>query len=379
MFPSGIEIGYRLIEYLPARFFLLGIFFALAGIVSAAGIASSDSPPDLESSDSRSQTYYYTMRGEVRLLLFWLSRDGVGGGQISFSSRTKPNPNRKTELMEVLFGSNPDRIPGKINRWGYGKETATWVRNLPEEPFQLQESRFQGLMRHSEEDSLSQVLAGSSSQNSSGQFQYDATDSLVTWSEAHYEVRIFSDPREFHYLHPDWLLSRYETEIKKQSATRQRTLYPLRPPFSQPYGFLSGMLELIRQLLRIQDQDRRLLCASRPSLTYVFNAKLYRLEVQNIDISDHFSSPLSDKSSAAKVQFQVTNLVRKSRNQFWLFVDLNGEHSGIPFRIIHQPRWWLRIQLDLDPKRLPVRPPGELLRTTPLLGKSAMGKAGKQR
>jgi hypothetical protein len=359
----------HLIQCLRVGIFAMWLCFGWVSFISTDGVAY----PQLSSGLER-RTYRYTMRGEVRLLLFWLSRDGVGGGQISFSTVGEQNSSRKTEQLEILFGSNPDRVPGKINRWGYGKEITTWVRNRPEEPFQIQESQFEGLMRHSEEEGLTQVLSNSSSKSTPEQFQYDATDSRITRGEAKYQVRIFSDPRECNYLHPEWLLSRYENEIKKQPATRQKILHPLLPPFSLPYGFLTALQELIQQLVQLHNQNRGLLRSARPALVYGYNAKFYRLEVQSVEVSPQFNFPFSSGAPAARVQFQVTNLVRKSRTQFSLFFDLVGEHSGIPFRIIHQPRWWLRIQLDLDPKRLPERRSEQIFRTAPLPGKTAMEK-----
>jgi hypothetical protein len=58
----------------------------------------------------------------------------------------------------VRFGSNPERVPGGHNRWGYGDETAYWRERGVEVPC-LEQSLFEGFMRRSNEESLSEVTA----------------------------------------------------------------------------------------------------------------------------------------------------------------------------------------------------------------------------
>ena len=70
----------------------------------------------------------YRMRGEVRPFLFWPGPDDVGGGHVVFR-RSPASPTRRREEIEVLFGSEPERIPQRVNRWGYGLGSAEWVRD----------------------------------------------------------------------------------------------------------------------------------------------------------------------------------------------------------------------------------------------------------
>ena len=69
--------------------------------------------------------YEYVMTARVRLLLFWAGKDDVGGGYIrrGFSAE-----DRRQELIQVLFGSDPAKAPRAINRWGAGTEIA-WHKN----------------------------------------------------------------------------------------------------------------------------------------------------------------------------------------------------------------------------------------------------------
>src|SRR5215467_699376 len=52
--------------------------------------------------------YEYVMTARVRLLVFWAGKDDVGGGYIR---RGFAAEDRRQELIEVLFGSDPAKAP----------------------------------------------------------------------------------------------------------------------------------------------------------------------------------------------------------------------------------------------------------------------------
>ncbi len=118
--------------------------------------------------------YNYRLRGEIRLLLLWLGRDDVGGGSIRIT-REAPADGRWQSEIEVLFGSDPERVPKGINRWGYGRERAEWIQDPAGAGPRLMATEFQGIMRHSPEGSIDEAVAATKQANSSQQFLYDAT------------------------------------------------------------------------------------------------------------------------------------------------------------------------------------------------------------
>jgi hypothetical protein len=99
----------------------------------------------------------YRLRGEVRPFFFWLGRDDVGGGRVTIR-RTYSSPARWREEVEVLFGSEPKRIPGRINRWGQGRESADWIWDTAAARPRLLGTEFEGVMRHSTESSIDEVV-----------------------------------------------------------------------------------------------------------------------------------------------------------------------------------------------------------------------------
>ena len=74
-------------------------------------VAATTNPP------GGSVTRYYSLTVRFRPFLFWMTRDDVGGARISWSPEAGPN-----RWVEFLVGSDPERAPMAINRWGFVSE-----------------------------------------------------------------------------------------------------------------------------------------------------------------------------------------------------------------------------------------------------------------
>jgi hypothetical protein len=83
-------------------------------------LAAADAEVDQCSSSSERMTseHHYTVAARVRPLLFWISRDDVGDARIAQSEVREG-----TSRLELLIGSDPERAPMRINRWGYLAES----------------------------------------------------------------------------------------------------------------------------------------------------------------------------------------------------------------------------------------------------------------
>lgn len=280
----------------------------------------------------------YRMRGEVRPLLFWLGRDDVGGGKISIRS-SSPTPETGREEFEILFGSDPDRIPRRINRWGYGREIAEWSRP-GEAPARLVRTEFQGFMPHSAEASLAEVKAEKS--GSATAKTYDVTRSTVVPERSNYSLWVFADSEDFHYRHPERLLAKYRETLAKATPALQGELANEPAKWSEPYGFLS----LVSRMTRDAAGGK----SGRHSATFVYNAKPYTLTVSGVKRAAvykarHGGVQLRD---LAVVEFQCLNTVKRTRTDFTIWTPTTGDLKGLPVRILFQPKWWLRLDLDLD-------------------------------
>jgi hypothetical protein len=319
------------------------ILLAALSLSESLQILFSQEVEPLRSCQVGSAFYSYKLRGEVRLLVLWLGRDNVGGGHITFSRSRGASENSWHEEIEVLFGSDPGRIPNKINRWGYGRETSQWFQEANNSTPRLAWTEFHGIMRRSKESSLGEALERTRQANASSQFLYDATLSRVTPVSSLNEFRVLTQSKDFNYRHPDSLLGYYREMLVKTPPNRSGQLVNSPGMYGAPYGLLTGLLQLIQQVCDT---------GSKPSLIYVYNSKLYTLGVLSAEPVKESRLRNDWKAKGvrqvSRMKFRCWNLAKKEKTDFELWIPQSGILKGVPVRILHQPRWWLRLQLDLD-------------------------------
>gem|GEM_PF-622981 len=316
--------------------------FVLASVVAA---------PD-PSSEAQWDVYRYRMAGKVRLLLFWVGRDDVGGGSIAL---LKPEPESasgpKTEAVEILFGSIPGRVPGKINRWGYGREWASW--ELRENPGpRLLSSTFIGFIRHSDEESLSEVRSKSGKNQT--EFWYDAIRSEVTATQASSTIHFFSQNRDFDYTQPADVECAYQQRLGGRPADRSRKLEGNAKKAREAYGFLTAMRLLTGMVATQYEDPKRPWARYRTQIPYFYNGKSYRLALTGLKLHRKFDLPVPEGrpvvnfTDVAEAGITTTNLTDGGEHDFSIWFPMKGRMRGIPVKIVDKPRWWLRVELTLD-------------------------------
>lgn len=321
----------------------------LVAVFPGAARAETPAPDAAE----RQDVYRYRMKGKVRLLFFWVGKDDVGGGHIAISRKPEPEKQSWRQEIEVLFGSNPERVPGKINRWGYGRETARW--SASPEP-SLVQTVFEGFMKHSREESLSEVRSNDGAQQASQNFVYDGIRSVVGGIEATSEIRFFSSDEDFDYRDPGPIHCGYRERLQAGPADKSRRL--AREQSAAPFGFLTAVNHVIQTVLKEFDAGRRWK-GMRPSHIYVYNAQKYRLDLKKLKLEDKFDLPLPDIKGRSersrrftevlKAEFKISKLGTDYDHDFNIWFPVRGQYRGVPIRIEDKPRWWLRIELNLDP------------------------------
>jgi hypothetical protein len=200
-------------------------------------------------------------------------------------------------------------------------------------------TEFYGIMRHSPEASIDEALAAGNER-----YLFDGTRSKVTaeWSAS--ELRVLAEDEEFHYRRPQPLLAKFDESLRTTPPLRSNRLLNGTGLYTAPYGFLTCLSELIRGIAEGR---------ATPALTFVFNAKPYRLEVLGVKRLETFETRLpagvARYTGTALARFRCFNTVKRTRTEFSLWIPTTGELKGVPVRILLQPRWWLRLQMDLDP------------------------------
>lgn len=125
--------------------------------------------------------YDYLMTARVRLLIFWAGKDD-GGGNIR---RGVSSEDPRLEFIQVLFGSDPEKAPRAINRWGAGTEVS-WHKE-PLSTIRTEDitaSAFFGFMKSSQGKSASEMQSELEREKKQGLHDFTGILSRVEASRA---------------------------------------------------------------------------------------------------------------------------------------------------------------------------------------------------
>src|SRR5262249_16162329 len=119
------------------------IAFSSFALMLASEVRPDAQPWQRSEWESTVQRHHYAIDARVRpLLLFWISRHDIGDAVVL--KRQAPSE----AGYSLLIGSDPERAPRRINRWGY-----------IDEQIRGNEATLIGLMTESDEDSIDQAEA----------------------------------------------------------------------------------------------------------------------------------------------------------------------------------------------------------------------------
>jgi hypothetical protein len=332
--------------------FLAFLAFSLVGSTASGQAAARN--PDASSGTAWRDIYRYQMKGLVRVLFFWLGRDDVGGGHVSYVATSPAADGSFLEGTEVLFGSRPDRVPGRINRWGYGQELTYWTLQSDDTNPCAQESIFEGFMRHSGEESLSDVQAADRNEKAESLFWYDGIRSQVTSEEAGTEIVYFSHEKDFDYNEFQPVIDAYHSRRAVGPPDKTGALERVG---GAPIGFLSAVRTIMRAVSdRYHAEDPEWQEHSY-ALAYAYNAKAYRLQVDRLrlhrTLPGNFEDTPPDGLGASALEnviegsFRITATASGNTRKFSVWFPSERAYREVPLRIVDQPRWWLRVELNL--------------------------------
>ena len=258
------------------------------------------------------ERHHYTIGARVRpLLLFWISRNDVGDAIVT--RRRGPGES----AYSLLIGSDPDRTPLHINRWGYIEEE---IRGT--------EARLLGLMTESEEDSIQQAEANVRSQPS-GAHPFKVIEATVDAEQAQARVASINLPEDYTLRQMHVVL-----DVARRAADGG-TLRTVRlPPGTRP-GFLAAVSDAMRL------PDAR-------SIPYVYYGKFYDLRrtrsraVPNVQVGQRSYGP------GIAADFVIVNTRDGEQTKFSMTYGTTGDYAEVPLAAMYQPRWWMQVELAID-------------------------------
>jgi hypothetical protein len=272
--------------------------------------------------------YRYRISGSARpFVLFWISRDNVGGARIT----RRRGADGALEL-EMLSGSDPARAPFKTNRWGYIREVVHGdVAELV------------AIKSEIEEETIEEARAN---ENTGGTRTLVFIRERLTPTEAVAWSTIADVGREVSYRDLEYVLGRMGSLDHWQERRLAR-------PQDARSGFLVAFTELMDGAVAAWTAAGR----SKPRPTenavmYVHRAKLYDLRQDRIQHVEDFDAGPRGHVAALRGRFRIHNReTGETSGEFTATYGISGDLAGVPLRMQYQPRWWLRTALTLDDSR----------------------------
>ena len=292
----------------------------------------------------------YIMTARVRLLLFWVGKDDVGGGYIRLG--TAPQ-DASLEVINLLIGSDPAKAPRAINRWGLASEV---VHKSPTAGGGFESSVFFGFMKVSKGASVAEMQKELAREKQSGNFLFSAILNQAGPDENFAKTVPFSSDTDFtiHDLEqaePVVLEHLMSSEGRFRSADAREF-----QACNRAEGFLSSVSELVEAAL----SGKR----APISICYLYNGQRFTLTLKQTtripqrdiritlrEVPHEYARTYHDLVLAGFDNFNETT---KTGGSFDLLLGTSGALRGAPVQITYQPNWWFQVILNLK------TPPGEV-------------------
>lgn len=266
----------------------------------------------------------YMVSARIRpLLLFWIGRDNVGSARLIWR-----RGDQGQRGAEVLIGSDPERAPRRINRWGFIAEA---TRGASTEVL--------GVMTESSERSLDEAKARVSREPASGK-SLKVLQSLVEDGRIVSRASVVRIPDTWTYRDVDRVISLIAT----QPTTTKTTVIPA----GTEGGFLTALFGVLRRLREPCEGAVSEVARPAPAVAYAYNATMFRLSVDSCVDRPEVLMATGTAVPAVDVRFSIQNLVTKNVTKFRLAYAADGEFAGVPVRVVFRPQWWVEVDLTLD-------------------------------
>ena len=329
--------------------------FLLCFLLSAASTPSADRQPIDEAllwvrnSPLHPLEYDYSMTARVRLIFFWAGKDDVGGGYIR---RGVSADNPRQEFFQVLFGSDPQKAPRAINRWGAGTEVS-WHKDPVGQSHasDVTASAFFGFMKPSQGKSAGEMQAELQREKEQGLHAFTGILSRVEPSRAlSLKVPLQSNT--------DFSLHDYDSAepvMLQRLADSAQPVHSLQDASRCPRSaeFLATVAELLDAALAGQ--------AAPVARCYVYDAQENTLTLEKVTPVDSLPVMLHGPNKTVLLDTTHKNLLQLDfvsshkltgkKVYFALLAGTQGALRGVPVQICYQPNWWFQVVLNLLPEK----------------------------
>lgn len=292
------------------------------------------------------------MTARVRLLLFWVGKDDVGGGYVR---RGISSQDPREEMFQVLFGSDPAKAPRAINRWGAGIE-AVWHQNAVQSPSKVDDvvsSAFLGFMKPTRGKSASDMQGELKKEKERGTYLFTGIVSRVESGRATSLIVPLQSQTDYNLRQYD----EAQPTMLNRIAGFDGPVKTLKSPANCPRA--GQFLGTVSELLDFALDGRR----APFSLCYPYDAEEDLLTVERTELLPKFPVQLhgakgvtlldTEYQNILQVDFLNTNKTTGRKVYFSILVGTQGALRGIPVQIRYQPNWWFQVVLNLRNNPVP--------------------------
>ena len=344
----GMKLRFR------ATFALFSLLLVSALLPGASSPSADRQPIDeallwVRSSPQHLAEYDYTMTARVRLLFFWAGKDDVGGGYIR-RGVSADDPHQ--EFFQVLFGSDPQKAPRAINRWGAGTEVS-WHKDPMNaaHPDDVMASAFFGFMKSSQGKSSGEMQAELQREKELGLHAFTGILSRVDTAHA-LSLKVPLQSNTDFNLHD---YDRAEPVMLQHLAESAQPVHSLQSRCPRSASFLATVAELMDAALAHQQAPL--------SRCYVYDAQENTLTLEKV--SSVASLPVTlhgpnktvvlntNYSNLLQLEFVSAHKLTGKKVYFTVFTGAEGALRGVPVQICYQPNWWFQVVLNLLPEKSP--------------------------
>jgi hypothetical protein len=305
---------------------MTGVVVLVAALVSVQGSAVSagaaaKNPPTAASAPAATEQHHYTMSARVRpFLLFWIGRSNVGDAIVTRA--VTPYETR----YSLLIGSDPDRAPRRINRWGY-----------IEERIRGDAATVLGLMTESDEESVAEAEANLRREGR-GEHTFKVIHAAIDAEQSRSVVTAVGAPADYSFRQVRAVLA-----LAGNSDTESKSRVVRLPRGTRP-GFLSALAEIIHA--QAESARAGAVHAGAP-LTYVYHGKFFELRGASVQFTPALEVNSSRYARVVSAQFATKSVADGEETRFALSYAIDGKLAEVPLAISYQPRWWMQVNLAL--------------------------------
>ena len=293
---------------------------ATAPTASATGVASLIEPMPGDGLRTTA-VRHYRMDGRIRPLLFWFGKDDIGLARITWRAATDG-----ARGYEMLVGTDPQRAPRALNKWGFIAEQVSGTNG-----------RLLALMTGNDTASYDDAAADAEQAHTSGDFR--AILASVEGGAGAWRTARINTATALSIHDVDATLDRVRQEASAVAARQQ----PL-PAGTRP-GFLVALAELIESGANQPPGSPAARTAGQQRLRYAFGQGLYELSLRGSERTtvtlDRGVTPVIRSS------FEIRTLATDARTRFDVLFGTSGTLAQVPVAAEWQPRWWLKVALRL--------------------------------